>query len=96
MPTTLALLVAGTFFMENLDGTILATAAPRMARSLGVQSSQIGLCITAYLLSLAVLIPLSAWVADRFGARRTYISAIIVFTTASMVCAASTSVALGK
>lgn len=91
MPTTLALLVAGTFFMENLDGTILATAAPRMARSLGVQSSQIGLCITAYLLSLAVLIPLSAWVADRFGARRTYISAIIVFTTASMVCAASTS-----
>jgi EmrB/QacA subfamily drug resistance transporter len=91
LPTGLALLVAGTFFMENLDGTILATAAPQMARSFGVQSSEIGVCLTAYLLTLAVLIPISGWLADRLGARRTYVGAIVVFTAASLLCAASNS-----
>jgi EmrB/QacA subfamily drug resistance transporter len=91
VPTALALLVAGTFFMEILDGTIVATAAPSMARSFGVQSSQIGVCVTAYLLILAMLIPSSGWLADRIGARRTFLSAIIVFTVASALCAASTT-----
>ncbi len=89
---SIALLVAGTFFMENLDGTIVATAAPSMARSLGVTSAGIGVTITAYLLTVAVLIPLSGWVTLRFGVRKVFLSAIGVFTVASVLCAASTNV----
>jgi len=87
----LALLVAGAFFMENLDGTIVATAAPRMARSLGVQPVDLNVVITAYLLTLAVFIPVSGWVADRMGARKVFCGAIALFTVASLLCAASTS-----
>ncbi len=90
---SIALLVAGTFFMENLDGTIVATAAPSMARSLGVTSVDIGVTITAYLLTLAVLIPLSGWVTQRFGVRLVFLSAIAVFTAASVLCAISSNVA---
>ncbi len=85
--------MAGTYFMEQLDGTIVATAAPSMARSLGVTSADIGVTITAYLLTLAVLIPLSGWVTQRWGVRRIYLSAIAIFTIASVLCAISTSVA---
>jgi EmrB/QacA subfamily drug resistance transporter len=87
----LALLVAGTFFMENLDGTIIATAAPRMAASFGVPSVAIGVAMTAYLVTLAVGIPASGWLADRFGTRAVYSSAIVTFTVASGLCAASGS-----
>ena len=90
---SIALLVAGTYFMENLDGTIVATAAPSMARSLHVTSGDIGITITAYLLTLAVLIPLSGWVTQRWGVRRIFLSAIVVFTGASVLCAISTNVA---
>jgi len=86
---SVALLVAGTFFMENLDGTIVATAAPSMARSLGVSSVDIGVTITAYLLTLAVLIPLSGWVTQRWGVRTIFLSAIALFTAASALCAIS-------
>ncbi|WP_090474707.1 MFS transporter [Nakamurella panacisegetis] len=89
---SIALLVAGTFFMENLDGTIVSTAAPSMARSLGVTSADIGVTITAYLLTLAVLIPLSGWITQRLGVRRVFLSAIAVFTLASVLCALSTNV----
>ncbi|KOG87505.1 DHA2 family efflux MFS transporter permease subunit [Streptomyces varsoviensis] len=85
-----ALLVAGCFFMENLDGTIVSTAAPRMGASLGVAPTAISLVITAYLLTLAVLIPLSGWLTARFGARRVFLTAITVFTLASLACAAAT------
>src|ERR1700712_5216958 len=88
---SIALLVAGTFFMENLDGTIVATAAPTMARSLGVTSADMGITITAYLLTLAVLIPLSGWVTQRWGVRRVFLSAIALFTLASLLCGLSTS-----
>ena len=87
----IALLVAGTFFMEILDGTILTTAAPSIGRSLGVPSVSVGVAITAYLLTLAVLIPLSGWIAQRFGARRVFLAAIAIFTIASILCASSTS-----
>ena len=87
----LALLVAGAFFMENLDGTIIATAAPRMASSFGVQPVDLNVVITAYLLTLAVFIPVSGWVADRVGARKVFGSAIALFTVASLLCALSTS-----
>ncbi len=87
----LAMLVAGTLFMQNLDGTIIATAAPSMARSFHVGSAQIGVCITAYLVTVAALIPVSAWVADKWGARNAFLVAIAVFTGASFLCAVSTS-----
>jgi EmrB/QacA subfamily drug resistance transporter len=86
-----ALLVAGAFFMENLDGTIIATAAPRMATSFGVRSVDLNVVITAYLLTLAVFIPVSGWVADRAGARTVFGGAIALFTIASGLCALSTS-----
>ena len=86
----LTLLVAGTFFMENLDGTILATAAPTIGRSFGVESAAVGIAITAYLLTLAVLIPISGWLTERFGARRIFAAAIALFTVASVLCATST------
>ena len=84
-----ALLVAGTFFMENLDGTILVTAVPSIARSFGDGAAAIGTAITAYLVTLAVLIPLSGWLTERFGARRVLLGAIVVFTLASALCAAA-------
>ncbi len=87
----IALLVAGTFFMENLDGTILTTAAPSIGRSLGVPSVSIGITITAYLLTLAVLIPLSGWITRRLGSRRVFLAAIAIFTIASALCALSAS-----
>jgi EmrB/QacA subfamily drug resistance transporter len=87
----IALLVAGTFFMENLDGTILTTAAPSIGRSLGVPSVAVGITITAYLLTLAVLIPLSGWITRRLGSRRVFLAAIVIFTGASVLCALSTS-----
>jgi EmrB/QacA subfamily drug resistance transporter len=87
----IALLVAGTFFMENLDGTILTTAAPSIGTSLGVPSVAVGVTITAYLLTLAVLIPLSGWITRRLGSRRVFLAAIAVFTLASVLCAISTS-----
>jgi len=87
----IALLVAGTFFMENLDGTILTTAAPSIGRSLGVPSVAVGIAITAYLLTLAVLIPLSGWITRRLGSRRIFLAAIAIFTLASVLCALSTN-----
>ncbi|MBF4582689.1 MFS transporter [Curtobacterium sp. VKM Ac-2865] len=88
--TAVAVLVAGTFFMELLDGTILATAAPAMGRDLGVDSAAIGIAITAYLVTLAVLIPVSGWLTDRVGSRTVFAAAIAVFTVASGLCALST------
>ena len=77
--------------MENLDGTILTTAAPSIGRSLGVPSVTVGITITAYLLTLAVLIPLSGWITRRLGSRRVFLAAIVIFTVASVLCALSTS-----
>jgi EmrB/QacA subfamily drug resistance transporter len=88
-----ALLVAGCFFMENLDGTIVTTAAPRIGRALHVPSTSVGLVIAAYMVTLAVLIPLSGWLAARWGARSVFLSAIAIFTLASLACAASTTFA---
>lgn len=84
-----ALLVAGCFFMEMLDGTIVTTASPRIGLSLHVPAADVGLVITAYLLTLAVLIPLSGWLTRRLGNRAVFLSAIAIFTLASVACAAS-------
>lgn len=87
--TALPLLVAAAFFMENLDGTVIVTALPQMARSFGVQPVDMSIGVSAYVLTLAVLIPASGWVADRFGARRVFAAAIVLFTLASALCGLS-------
>nr|WP_245346926.1 MFS transporter [Arthrobacter stackebrandtii] len=89
----LALLVAGTYFMEILDGTIIATAAPGIAADLGVSPVDINLAMTSYLITLAVGIPISGWLAERFGARHVFTAAIAVFTVASLLCAISPNLA---
>ncbi len=87
----LALLVAGALFMEILDSTVIAPAAPHIAADLGVPAVDVNVAITAYVLTLAVLIPISGWLADRFGARRVFVTAIVVFTLASAGCALATT-----
>ena len=79
-------LIAAAFFMENLDGTIIATALPQMAKSFGVGAVHLNVGMTAYLITLAVFIPISGWVADRFGARSVFAFAIGAFTVASLLC----------
>ena len=87
------LVVACALFMENMDSTVLATALPAIAVSLGVNPLRLNLAITSYLLSLAVFIPISGWVADKFGARTVFRAAIVVFTAGSVLCAFSASLA---
>ncbi|WP_246665015.1 DHA2 family efflux MFS transporter permease subunit [Neorhizobium sp. P12A] len=82
----IALLVAGAFFMENLDGTVIATALPQMAVSFGVRPVDLNIGMSAYLLTLAVFIPISGWISDRFGARSVFATAVVVFTVASVLC----------
>ncbi|HWT38003.1 MAG TPA: DHA2 family efflux MFS transporter permease subunit [Paraburkholderia sp.] len=79
-------LVAAAFFMENLDGTIIATALPQMAHSFGVHAVDLSIGITSYLLTLAVFIPISGWAADRFGVRNVFTAALAVFTLSSVAC----------
>ncbi|WP_374466793.1 DHA2 family efflux MFS transporter permease subunit [Ferrovibrio sp.] len=80
------LIVACALFMENLDSSVLATALPSIAASLGESPLKLNLAITSYLFSLAVFIPVSGWVADRFGARTVFRAAIAVFTIGSLLC----------
>jgi EmrB/QacA subfamily drug resistance transporter len=84
-----ALIVACAFFMENLDGSIIVTALPQIASSFGVEPVSLSIAVTTYLLSVAVFIPASGWVADRFGARTIFLAAIAVFTLASIWCGLS-------
>jgi EmrB/QacA subfamily drug resistance transporter len=88
-PLAIALLVAGAFFMENLDGTVIATALPQMAESFRASPVSLNIGMTAYMLTLAVFIPMSGWVADRFGARTVFGSAIGIFTASSVLCGLS-------
>jgi MFS family permease len=85
------LIVACGLFMENLDSTVLATALPAIAKSLDVNPLRLNLAITAYLFSLAVFIPVSGWVADKFGARDVFRVAIGVFVAGSVLCGFSSS-----
>jgi EmrB/QacA subfamily drug resistance transporter len=87
--TVIALLVAGALFMEQLDGTVIATALPQMAKSFGAEAVDLNIGMSAYLLTVAVFIPASGWVTDRFGARAVFASAIVMFTLSSVLCAAS-------
>ncbi len=82
----ISLMVACAMFMQNLDSTIIATALPTIGRSIGESPLRLNVAITCYLLSLAVFIPISGWTADRFGARRVFSAAIVVFTLGSIAC----------
>jgi EmrB/QacA subfamily drug resistance transporter len=87
------LVVACAMFMQNLDSTVIATALPTIAHSLGESPLRLNVAITCYLLSLAVFIPISGWTADRFGARRVFSAAIVVFTLGSIGCGCADSLA---
>ncbi len=80
------LIVAVALFMEQMDSTVIATSLPAIAADLGEDPVALKLALTSYLLSLAVFIPLSGWVADRFGARTVFRAAIAVFTLGSAAC----------
>jgi len=88
---TLPLIIATALFIENMDSSSIATALPAIAQDLGTEPIALKLALTTYLLALAVFIPVSGWVADRFGARNTFVAAIAVFLVGSMACAASVS-----
>ena len=90
--TSLALLVASAFFMEYLDGTVIATALPDMAKAFGVPAIDLNIGISAYLLTLAVLIPANGWIAERFGARLIFTLALAIFTLSSLFCGLAESV----
>ena len=83
------LVIGCAFFMEGLDSTMIAVAIPDMARSLGANPLRLNLVIATYLLSLAVFIPLSGWIADRLGARVVFCAAIAIFATGSALCGIS-------
>ena len=85
-PMIVALIVACGLFMENLDGTVITTALPTMAASFGDTPARLSLGVTVYMISLAIFIPISGWVADRFGARTVFRAAIAVFTVGSVLC----------
>ena len=85
-PRTTALIVATALFMEQLDGTVLATALPTMAHTFHVDPLHMNVALTAYLLSLAVFIPASGTLADRYGARTVFRYAILLFTVGSVLC----------
>ena len=85
-PLIIPLIVGGAQFMHQFDGAVIATALPSMAASLHEDPVRLNLAITTYLLALAVFVPVSGWMADRFGARRVFMSAIVVFTVSSVLC----------
>jgi len=87
------LIIACALFMENLDATVIATALPAIARSMGEDPLRLSLAMTSYMLALAVFLPVSGWAADRYGARTVFASAIGVFTLGSVACGLSNGLA---
>lgn len=88
----LPLIVACALFMENLDSTVLSTALPAIAEDFGESPIQLKLALTSYLLAIAVFLPASGWLADRFGARVIFRVAILTFTLGSILCGLSGSI----
>ncbi len=86
-----AVIVATALFMQNMDSTVIATALPTMARAFHEDPVRMNVALTSYLLSLAVFIPASGWMADRFGAKNVFRAAIAVFTLGSVLCGAAAS-----
>src|SRR5579872_7076009 len=87
-------MVAVAFFMQSLDTTILNTAVPAIAQAMDVTPLNMKSVLASYTLSLAVFIPISGWMADRFGTRRVFAAAIGIFTLGSVLCGVSTNIAM--
>ncbi len=85
------MIVACALLMENLDGTVISTSLPAIARDLHEDPISLKLALTSYLIALAVLIPASGWMADKFGSRIVFRAAIVVFTFGSILCGLSNS-----
>jgi len=88
-PTLLALIVAAAFFMEILDGAIISPAIPQIAESFNSTAVAVSTGISSYLITVAIFIPASAWLSDRFGPRAVFATAIALFTVASVLCGIS-------
>ncbi len=82
-------IIGCALFMQMLDATVVATALPMMAQALETDVIRMNAIITSYLLALAVFVPISGWAADRFGARRIFVAAVLLFTLSSVACALS-------
>ena len=91
---TVALIIACALFMEQMDATILATALPTMARDFGVPATHLSSALTSYLLALAIFIPASGRVADRFGSKTVFRLAIILFLAGSILCGQARSLSM--
>jgi EmrB/QacA subfamily drug resistance transporter len=85
------MILAVALFMENMDSTVIATSLASIAHDIGSEPIALKLALTAYLVALAIFIPISAWMADRWGARNVFRVAIVIFITGSIACAASNS-----
>src|ERR1700730_17251290 len=91
-PKVVAMIVASAIIMQQIDATVITTALPQMAISLNTDPVRLSVAVTAYLLSLAVFIPVSGWAADRYGGRTVFRAAIGLFTLGSILCGLSNSV----
>lgn len=85
------IIIGSALFMQTLDATVIANALPQMAQALGESPLRLNLAISAYLLSVAVFLPVSSWAADRFGARSVFVTSIVLFALASLFCGISQS-----
>lgn len=91
MNRTLPLILAVALFMEQMDSTVISTSLPAIATDIGTSPVALKLALTAYLVSLAIFIPISSWMADKVGAKRVFRTAIAVFVVGSVLCAVSGS-----
>src|ERR1700735_2793037 len=88
-PKVIAMIVGSAIVMQQLDSTAITTALPQMAISLHTDPVRLSVAVTAYLLSLAVVVPVSGWAADRYGGRTVFRAAIALFTLGSILCGLS-------
>ena len=88
---TIPLILAVALFMENMDSTVIATSLPAIAADIGASPITLKLALTSYFVALAIFIPVSGWMADRYGAKRVFRAAIGVFVVGSIACAAASS-----
>src|SRR5262249_20837824 len=88
-----SIIVGVAFFMYGLDSTIVTTAIPPIAQSFGVNPVRLDIAIVAFIVAIAIFVPISGWLADRFGASFTFGASIAVFTLGSLVCGLSSDIA---
>ncbi len=87
MSRIVPLILAIALFMEQMDSTVIATALPAIATDINTNPIALKLALTSYLVAVATFIPLSGWMADRFGAKLVFVAAIVVFMAGSLACA---------